>query len=312
MKRRIVITGAFGFIGRHAARAAAREGYLAVGIGRRGSSPAVTGTGEWGLRECRDEAITPEALAALESGPDVILHCAGSGSIAAASESPLASLADNIVTTSSVLEYARLCEKRPRVVLISSAAVYGEAGAGNIAEAQPVRPISVYGTHKVLAEDMGRWYGREYRIPISIVRLFSIYGPGLRREILWEACRRASASAPRFEGTGAEVRDFLHVEDAAKLLLMAVGQASPACPIFNGGTGRGTAIHQALAEICRKLGAPAPEFSGAAIAQEPRSQIAEIERVHRLGFYPQVNWQAGLEEYIAWYLSNLSTERQAA
>ena len=158
--------------------------------------------------------------------PDVIVHCAGSGSVGFSMTHPYQDFQRTVATTLAVLEYARLYAPRARVAYPSSAGVYGEVQKLPIAETDPLSPASPYGVHKRFAEELCASYAQHFGIAVAVVRLFSVYGAGLRKQLLWDASQKIMRGENRFFGTGEEIRDWLHVEDAASLLIAAAGHAS--------------------------------------------------------------------------------------
>src|SRR6185312_5873943 len=116
------------------------------------------------------------------------------------------------------------------LVVPSSAAVYGAVRQIPINESGPRNPISPYGVHKKIAEDLCYSYARHFGARIALVRFFSVYGAGLRKQLLWDACNKLVVGDGRFGGHGNEVRDWLHIEDAARLLIAAAQHAAPTCP----------------------------------------------------------------------------------
>lgn len=299
MEKLAYITGAFGFIGSHVAARLARCGWKVVGIGLGApeSSDIFRGAVFTG----------PVTLATLvefqkKTGtPDLLVHCAGSGSVAASLADPLADFSANVVTLAETLDFCRQHAPAARIVVPSSAAVYGEADSP-IREDAPLRPISPYGVHKRMAEELCRSYASNYGLSIAIARLFSVYGPGLRKQLLWDACRKAAAGTFSFQGTGRESRDWLHVADAARLLHLLADEAGPHCPVFNGGSGEGASV----AEITAFIGhawepALVPEFTGATRAGDPSVYLASCEKVRQTGFAPRIPLQEGLFEYVRWF-----------
>ena len=110
----------------------------------------------------------------------------------------------------------------------------------------PLAPLSPYGLHKCLAEDLCRFYAAYWKLPIAVIRFFSLYGEGLRKQLLWDACKKLHGDAFIFEGTGNEERDWLHVEDAVRLIALAGEHASSLCPIVNGGSGAARSVRSVL------------------------------------------------------------------
>ena len=134
------------------------------------------------------------------------------------------------------------------------------------------------------------------------MRLFSVYGTGLRKQLLWDACNKLAAGDGRFGGYGGEIRDWLHIEDAARLLIAAARHASPGCPVVNGGSGEGVAIRDMLTEL---LGLLAPsirlEFTGTARPGDPDSYVADIAGARAWGWSPREDRAAALRAYARWF-----------
>ena len=117
--------------------------------------------------------------------------------------------------------------------------------------------------------------------------------------MLFRSLRRGDAS---FAGTGDEQRDWLHVEDAAALIVKLAAVASPHVPVVNGASGRGMRVREILEALCKGLGAPAPVFTGIKRAGDPERYIADVTRARALGWSPQIEIERGLAEYVAWFL----------
>jgi UDP-glucose 4-epimerase len=141
---------------------------------------------------------------------------------------------------------------------------------------------------------------------VSIVRFFSVYGCGLRKQLLWDACCKFANYDTVFMGTGEEVRDWLHVEDAANLLLAATEHASAECPTVNGGSGEGVTVRDVLLHLAGSLPQRGliPTFSGSQRTGDPSRYVADIERSKAWGWQPKRFWIEGVAEYAAWWTRN--------
>jgi len=304
MNKTIVVTGANGFLGRHVARQLSQKGHTILGIGH-GDWPREEWE-LWGLSGWQYGDVTLQTLRQYAGTPSAIIHCAGSGSVAYSIEDPLADFERTVTTTAHVLEYVRTLAPSCSVVYPSSASVYGSAESMPIREDSRTAPISQYGVHKLMAEQMVASYTRQFGISATIVRLFSVYGCGLRKQLLWDACRKLASNDLVFMGTGDEVRDWLHVEDAAELLMTAVENASPECPTVNGGSGNGATVCEVVARLADGLlpvGA-LPTFSGVRRTGDPSRYVADIEGAKAWGWQPRHGWKEGIEEYAAWWKRN--------
>jgi UDP-glucose 4-epimerase len=210
-------------------------------------------------------------------------------------------------TTLEVLEYLRTCAPETPLVYPSSGAVYGRATTLPLTEESPLAPISPYGVHKKIAEELCRSYGQSFGIPVAIVRIFSAYGIELRKQLLWDACRKAALGDCRFGGTGRETRDWVHVEDVARLLLMAGDHADKGAPTVNCATGRDVAVESILAVLFEALGAGLrPEFTGSARPGDPDRVAGDPSRAMAWGWAPERSWQDGVREYAGWFRENAS------
>jgi UDP-glucose 4-epimerase len=295
----VLVTGANGFLGRHVARCFAAQGHSVLGIGH--GAWLQEEWELWGLRGWHSADVTLETLELYAGEPAVIVHCAGGGSVSFSIEDPIADFERTVVTTAHVLEYVRTFAPSCRVVYPSSASVYGMVEAVPIREDYPAAPISQYGTHKLMAEQMVTSYARQFGSSAAIVRLFSVYGCGLRKQLLWDACRKFANDDSVFMGTGDEVRDWLHVEDAANLLLAAAEHASPQCQTVNGGCGQGATVREVLLQLGSNFSQTEPSFSGAKRTGDPTRFIADIEGAKAWGWLPTRRWREGVEEYATWW-----------
>jgi UDP-glucose 4-epimerase len=299
MDRRVVVTGAHGFLGRHVARCLARNGHTVVGIGH-GEWPRAEWE-SWGLSQWHPADVTLQSLVHHAGAPTAIVHCAGSGSVAYSIENPVGDFERTVATTEHVLEFVRLHAPACRVVYPSSAGVYGAVESVPIREDSPTAPISQYGVHKLMAEQAITSHSKNLGTAAAIVRLFSVYGPGLRKQLLWDACRKFAHHDNVFMGTGDEVRDWLHVEDAAELLRAAMEHASAECLTVNGGSGEGATVREVLVHLGSFFKGEAPSFSGTQRAGDPSRYVAEIASARSWGWQPTRPWKAGVAEYAAWW-----------
>jgi UDP-glucose 4-epimerase len=296
----ILVTGAYGFVGRHVARAAAYNGAEVYGIGH--GSWIRSEWEEWGLSDWHTADISLDNLVVYGGMPDIIIHCASGASVPFSIAHPAKDFQRSVNTSLSVLEYIRLQQPSAFLVMPSSAGVYGSVSKQPIAVDEPLNPVSPYGLHKKFAEELARSYSKNYCLNIAIVRLFSVYGPGLRKQLLWDACNRMSTGNFTFAGTGLETRDWIHVQDAANLLLLAAYQASSNIPIANGGSGEAPTVRQVLVILSEIIcNNKLPQFTGQQRLGDPIHYCADIAEALSWGWSPCHHWIAGIAEYANWY-----------
>jgi UDP-glucose 4-epimerase len=296
----VLVTGAHGFIGRYTCRAAADAGHSVVGIGHGEWTPE--SWRRWGLTAWYELDVSIGSLIAHDIRPHVIVHCAGSGSVAFSNDNPAQDFQRSVVTTLEVLEYIRTCSPRTRIVFPSSAAVYGAGATRSMEDRGGLTPLSPYGAHKLMGEDLCRSYSRTFGLKTAIVRVFSAYGEGLRKQLLWDACEKVRYGSTQFGGTGHERRDWVHVSDVAALLLLASTFASPRAPTVDGATGAGVSTSSVLGALFHALGSDKqPEFSGVSRLGDPVDLCGDPGAALTWGWGARVDWKTGVEDYAQWY-----------
>lgn len=297
----VLVTGAGGFIGRQVCVELAQQGFTVLRLGH-----GLSSTGH-ATQDVLDADISVAALVELARDRDLlaVIHCAGTGSVALSYDAPLSDFQRTVASTASILEFVRLeLRGHTRVVLASSAAVYGDQGDDDLVESAPRSPISPYGFNKVAAESLCDSYSRFFAVRASVVRLFSVYGEGLRKQLFWDAMNKTSRGEGEFFGTGRELRDWIHVSDAARLLCLAATAADQApFEIYNGAHAK--ASTRSVLEALLTLASPTavvPRFNGQTHAGNPRRLTGDCARAHgRLGWRPKVELAEGLARYASWF-----------
>lgn len=300
------ITGARGFIGSHLARHLSADGWTVGGLDVAGWDGV---NGEFSFRHSGGVSLRSlENLGAVHGLPDAIFHLAGGSSVGASLAEPLRDFENTVGTTAALMEDVRKTCPGTSVVCVSSGAVYGPGHAGPIPESARPAPCSPYGHHKLMMETLCRSYAQAFELRIAIVRPFSVYGPGLRKQLLWDLCERLRRSETPIElgGHGGERRDWLHVTDVARLLAMSARLAGPSCPVVNGGTGVGTTVREVTRMVADIWGSRAPIcFSGVKRAGDPESMVADTSVASALGFAPRIPLLEGIQETVRHYKSQL-------
>lgn len=304
MNRQLIfITGAAGFIGRHAARAFAAQGFRVAGISRR----AMPDAADWGMSHFQQSPTDAPSLTAAAHAfglPFCLVNCAGSGSVPRSLSAPLEDLKANVLTSAAALEFSRLHGSAVRIILPSSAAIYGGSPTQPLTEQLLAAPLSPYGTHKKMAEDLACAYGANFGVPSLRIRFFSVYGEGLKKQLLWDACNKARQADFCFAGTGEEKRDWLHVKDASRLLVMSVKHADATSPAVNGASGRACSVADLLSLLGRQFNpALKPRFSLEKRQADPLHLTADVSRIEKWGFSPAISLEQGVAAYVAWFLS---------
>ena len=313
MKKRVLVTGAYGFVGRYTARAFHDAGFFVIGLGH-----GDWANGEqiaWGIDEWYPGDVSMDFLKQCADGCGAIVHCAGSGSVGFSLQEPMKDFERTVWTTHYVLEYIRLYSPETKMIYPSSAAVYGNQDTLPLKEDMVPNPISPYGTHKKIVEELCRMYAAQYHVNVAVLRLFSVYGEGLKKQLLWDACRKLSEGRNVFWGTGEETRDWVHAEDVAQAVLRAVEFASEECPVVNIAGGKAVRISEVLEGLFSAYGVTdKPFFGGQVNLGNPNHYVADIRRAIAWGWEPKIEVVDGIRRYVRWYLNEgkggLSTGHQ--
>lgn len=300
------ITGANGFIGRHLIRELANRGRVVHGVGHGAIDPDsanALGLQVWINGEV--DAANLSRLASTNGVPRQVFHLAGGSSVGPSIERPFEDFSRTVACTARLLEWLRSFAPTASVVVVSSAAVYGGNHAGPISEDTNLDPVSPYGQHKLMMELLCRSYAKSYRIRCAIVRLFSVFGPHLRKQLIWDICSRLQGREPTIllGGTGAEVRDWTDVRDVARLLVHVGDLPSQETPlVVNGGSGRGTDVATVAQLIVKSLGSDAVvRYSGIERAGDPFSLVADSRRLEHLNFKCRISLEEGIYDYVRWF-----------
>jgi UDP-glucose 4-epimerase len=150
-----------------------------------------------------------------------------------------------------------------------------------------------------------RGWASSFDLSIVAVRLFSVYGPGLTKQLLWDLCGKLDSGSPEVAlgGTGSELRDWTHVADVVRALTAVAPLASPAMPVVNAGTGEAGSVRRIAETLTRAYGRdPAClRFSGESRPGDPFSLIAAPGGLGETGFEWQVDLEEGIADYVQWY-----------
>jgi UDP-glucose 4-epimerase len=309
---RILITGAHGFIGKHLALYLSAQGHHVVGLGHGHWSPIEAL--HWGVKDWVNGAVNLINLHSVQKRcePEIVFHLAGGSTVGTAMANPHEDFSRTVASSAELLEWMRLDLPDARLIAVSSAAVYGSGFSNPILETAVGVPYSPYGHHKHMMESLCRSYSDSYGIDFRVARLFSVYGPHLKKQLLWDLCARLfSGESPLvLSGSGKELRDWTHVSDvvaALSLVAFADGSAESG-RAFNIGTGNGTSV-QEISQLVVDVwfggsgvsSKSALQFSGKSRPGDPFSLVADPERLSRMGFSWKVPLTKGIESFVDWF-----------
>lgn len=309
--RTVWITGAAGFIGRRLAPWLGRRGDRVVGVGHGAmSAQEALALGMIGFLSGDVDRDVLEAALRTSGPPDLVCHLAGGATVGASIADPEADRRRTVGTTAALLKVLGAEAPGARLLCVSSAAVYGAGHAGPIAETAPLRPFSPYGAHKAEMEALCLEAARRGQ-PVAVARLFSVFGPGLRKQLPWDLCRRL-AERPQslaLGGGGDETRDWTPVDEVCRALDLIAAQASPERPVFNVGGGVGRTVREVAETLARAWGGDTQiVFNGERRPGDPHSLVADPGRLRALGFAWAGEFEADMADYARWAQSALAAE----
>lgn len=305
MKQTVLITGVAGFLGRYVARHFAKHGWRVVGFDEVPPENVQIADVEY-IRAQLPGAHLEEVLQTL--APDACVHCAGRASVGLSMENPAADYHGNTLLVFGLLEALRRSAPRCRFVLLSSAAVYGNPASLPVTEEHAIKPLSPYGYHKRQAELLCEEFSRIYSLSTACARIFSAYGPGLRRQVVWDICEKIlSTGQLALKGTGGESRDFIHAADVAHGLYLLATKGECAGEIYNLASGREVTIAELAETLIEALNSPVqPVFDGRVSPGDPLHWSADISKIAALGFSAATPLEQGLHTVATWCAAELS------
>jgi UDP-glucose 4-epimerase len=297
------VTGATSFLGHYVARQLKCHGFRVVGFSRRpfARSSAL----EWGFSTIEVGGFQPQMLRQahrLFGAPAVVFHAIGTGSVGQAADDPSADYERTFKSAEVLTNVLSQLSPATRLIYPSSAAVYGNVPEGPISESAPVSPISEYGKTKLLTETMCREQTRTHGLQVIIARFFSVYGPLQKKLLLWDIAQRLLSGQTAIElgGTGRETRDFIHVVDAAAMVIK-LAQSKNASGIFNIGTGRATTTSDLASKLVSAMNLEAEiSFTGVSRPGDPMHQQADVRRFSEFGEVACMPLEQGLADYVNW------------
>jgi UDP-glucose 4-epimerase len=244
---------------------------------------------------------------------DAVFHLANAAYVPPSLHWPVDDLNRNAMTTLAVLEGVRRLKRPALVVYASSAAVYGDAQHIPMREGHPIEPKSPYGVSKFASEQYLRLYSNLYDISSLSLRLFSIYGPGQRKQVVYDLMDRAFGGENPLTilGSSTVSRDLVFVDDAAHAFVTLARAAPARGEAYNIASGTPTTL-ATLASTLLSVAAlnVAVRFTGKVRPGDPLHWEGDPTRARALGVRCDTPLTDGIRRTAEWYLE--AGGRQAA
>ena len=300
---RVLITGGAGFIGSHLARHFASCGEVTVLDDlRSGHARNLEGVA---CRFMRGSILDDAALREAIAGAEEVYHLAAMVSVPESVAKPAECAELNTEGTRRVLEAAMAAGVR-KVVLASSAAIYGDNPTVPKLEIMPPEPKSPYAETKLAGEHLLEAYRRSHGIGTTSLRFFNVFGPRQDPRSAYAAAvpifiAKALRGEPiGIHGDGGQTRDFIHVTDIVGALAFA-GASAEMHGTYNVGYGRSQSILELAQEILRLTGSKSRIDHLPTRAGDVRHSLASNERLLAAGWAPRSSVAAGLVETIDYF-----------
>ncbi|MEW6084521.1 MAG: SDR family oxidoreductase [Chloroflexota bacterium] len=300
-----LVTGGAGFIGSHIAEALLLRGDSVhvldnFSTGKRENIEPFADKVEIIEADLRDTSRVGEAV----RGMDVIFHSAAFVSVPQSMDEPQECFDANVNGTHLLLESARRAGVK-RVVLASSAAVYGESDALPLVEETPLQPKSPYAVSKIVNEMYAELFTNEFGFEVVALRYFNVYGPRQRPDSMYAAAvpifiqRLLDGKPVTVFGDGGQTRDLINIHDVVRANLIASEHPAAAGDIFNICTGIETRLLDLLDVLYEILpNAPQTEFASPRAGDIYRSVGSPQKARSLIGFSANTSLGEGLKETV--------------
>ena len=257
--------------------------------------------------DIRDANVVRRAL----EGCELVFNFAGRSGTVASNALPFEDLDTNVRGELTFLEACGDARTRLRVIFPSSRLVYEPTTDLPVKESAATRPISIYGIHKLTAENYHRLYHRLGRIESVVLRITNPYGPFQRREqnrygiINWFIHRAVNGLDLPVYGRGTQLRDYVHIDDVVNAFLLAGAKPEAGGMTFNIGSGKGVSFVHMAELVMQTAGTGEVRFvdwPADAAGVETGDFVADISLVEKvLGWRPHVTLDEGVANVVAQY-----------
>jgi len=233
---------------------------------------------------------------------DICINCSGAASVPDSFAHPLRDYNLNARNVYLILEAIRKHQPACKFLNLSSAAVYGNPARLPVTENMLPQPLSPYGWHKYYSEMICREFYSYFKILTCSIRIFSAFGPGLRKQLFWDWYQkiRQSDTITLF-GTGKESRDFIFIDDLVLAISCVIENASFQAEIINVGNGEEVFIEDAIAIFKKQSGIQFNyTFNNAVRPGDPLNWCADITALAALGYKQSISFEEGIKRYLQW------------
>ena len=300
----VLVTGGAGFIGSNIVRALVGRGMSVRVLDDLSSGFSVNLEPFSDVEFWRGSVTDPQIVVAATEGCDTVFHLAASVGNKRSIDNPILDSQINVIGTLNVLEAARHAGVE-KIVVSSSAGVFGELKQLPIDEHHPIDPDTPYGASKLAAEKLALVYAKLYDLDAVALRYFNVYGPNQRFDQYGNVIpifvfRMLGGEQVTVFGDGDQTRDFVNVADVVRANIGAA-LTSGLSGVFNIASGTRITINDLAAQVASLVGGEPEIIHGPPRPGDVRDSLADISAAgEAFGYGPQVSLDDGLSEYVAW------------
>ncbi|MDH5507520.1 MAG: SDR family NAD(P)-dependent oxidoreductase [Anaerolineae bacterium] len=302
-----LVTGGAGFIGSHIAHALVARGDSVRVLDNFSSGNAANLSHLNGQVDViTGDICSQETVAAAMADIDYVFHEAAFVSVPLSLQQPQTCFDINIQGTTNILEAAAKSGVR-RVVLASSAAVYGDSQALPLEEDTALNSLSPYAASKRTNEIFAGLYTQAFGLPVVALRYFNVFGPRQSPNSDYAAAipifiqKLLAGQTPTVFGDGGQSRDFVFIEDVVRANLLAAEAPHAPGQVFNVCSGQATSLLQLLTTLNNVMGSTIqPDFAPPRPGDIYHSVGDPRRAAATLGFTASIPLAAGLQQTLAW------------
>lgn len=299
---KVLVTGSNGFIGSHICNFFHKKGYEVIGLAKQKLSKS------WKtiVVDLLDSKEIENLLYSIN--PDIIIHCAGMADVHKSIVFPKLDYDLNVTITHNLLFIMnKLKMKTTNFIFLSSCSVYGNCTNPSINEKQKESPLSPYALHKVMCEDICKYMYNYHKMNVKILRISSVYGPGLKKQIFWDVYKSIRKTGNiELRSDGQDSRDFIYIDDLIQAIYLVIKNSSKEELIYNIGNGEEIFIKDVVYSIAKEFNISENKikFNKNNKNNKRVNFKADITKIKKLGYKKTISFEKGMRNYLNWLIKN--------
>jgi UDP-glucose 4-epimerase len=279
-KKKILLLGGYGFIGDHFFNIYKNK-YTIKRLGK----------------FTKKKKISLGNLRKIKTVFDIIIDCSGSSSVTKSILKPDIERNKTFSAINHICKYISRLNVKPIYIFISSAAVYGNSNNNNL------KPISNYGKNKLKVEKKLILLSKKQKMRLLIIRFYSIFGNGLKKQLIWDAFNKIKRNNFVFFGTGEEKRSWMHVLDAISFINSTLSLSLVGGKIIDAPS-KYTLQNKILLKIIIKTFFQkdiTPIFNNIVRKGDPKNLFTKFKLIKGIKWKQKISLKKGIKDYSRWF-----------